>query len=120
MGHPVDWLLDGTIVFLNVIWLATILSAVVISWFKCAKKSFWDDITYQKHCRFWFRLAMFLYFIGSAVPAVIANDLYGGADNLFYGFGFIHNYLIGYSPLLLMLLLTSLIPAKLQNWLSKK
>ncbi|WP_349028495.1 hypothetical protein [Methyloglobulus sp.] len=111
------------------IWLGLIVFALVATLFKCYKKRFVDDVAYQKHRLFWLRLAVLLNLIGSIYTTEIITHYFGyvsesfnqifDLDQFLYFIGILPKESLLFFIPVLILLAVSLIPAKLQNWLSK-
>ncbi|MEQ1546956.1 hypothetical protein [Methyloglobulus sp.] len=112
-----------------IIWLSLITLALITNLFQCYKKIFVDDGVHRKHHRLWLSFAILWYLMGSAYISEAITHFSGfvnlrvnGAlffDNFIYFVGITLNFLLVFSIPVLILLAVSLIPAKLQNWLSK-
>ncbi|MEQ1544313.1 hypothetical protein [Methyloglobulus sp.] len=120
--------LIGTEHIIMSIWLGLIVFALVATLFKCYKKRFVDNIAYQKHRQFWLRLAILLNLIGSMYTTEIITHYFGAnvsfdrifdLDKFLYFIGILPKQSLLFFIPVLILLAVSLIPAKLQNWLSK-
>ncbi|MEQ1546958.1 hypothetical protein [Methyloglobulus sp.] len=105
-------------------WISIVVYALVVTLYQCYKRKFIDNAICRRHCRFWLRSAALFYFINFAVALFFGST---NENSPLYTFDKINVdsfYLLKdlLSFLLipsLMLLVGSLVPAKLQNWFGK-